>query len=74
MLATPLTPRNIGCMSRVAHTCFQGCVRRHGRGDEWMHLWLHSCRPFITGVAVEACGSANHPRFEPMVTDSSGTL
>lgn len=46
--------RNIACTSRVTHTCFQGCVCRHGRGDEWMQLWLHFCRPLITDLAVEA--------------------
>lgn len=50
MLTTPLTPGNIACMSRVAHTCFQGCVCRHGRGDEWVQLWLHFCRPLVTGL------------------------
>lgn len=41
--------RNIGCTARVTHTCFQGCVCRHGRGDEWMQVWLQCCRPLSTG-------------------------
>lgn len=53
--------RSIACVSRVAHTCFQGCVRRHGRGDEWLQLWLPSCRPSVTSLAVEACGTVTSP-------------
>lgn len=62
--------RSIACMSRVVHTCFQGCVRRHGRGDEWLQLWLPSCRTFITSLAVEACDTVTSQ--QPRVTGGMG--